>query len=68
LINLLDVESGKVVDSLGESEDVENKAAEDVVISFALSEDGQHVVSSHKSGLFRLWHLPGEYFIDVIAI
>lgn len=60
VINLLEVESGQLVGSLGNLEDVENTGVEDVVVSFALSDDDQHVVSSHKSGLFRLWHLPGK--------
>lgn len=56
-INLLDVESGQVSGSLGTVVEAEGSDADDFVVSFALSEDNEHVVSSHKSGLFRLWNL-----------
>ncbi|KAK3911617.1 Transducin beta-like protein 3 [Frankliniella fusca] len=58
VINLLDVDSGQLTGSLGNTDDEENSVSDDTVISFALSADDQHVVSSHKSGLFRLWHIP----------
>lgn len=57
---MLDVESGQVVGSLGSSENDEEHESDDILISFALSADNQVVVSSHKSGLFCLWHLAGN--------
>lgn len=66
MINLLDVDSGQVVGSLGSSENDDEHEADDILISFALSADNQVVVSSHKSGLFCLWHLSGNKVAPII--
>lgn len=53
-INVLDIENGKVTSSLGlNKEDVEE--VEDVINTFVLSPDNESVVSSHRSGLLKLW-------------
>lgn len=64
-INLVDVESGQLNGSLGKTEEDDAGIELDTVISFALSADEQHVVSSHRSGLFQLWHLPSRQTIKV---
>lgn len=64
-INLLDVDSGQIAGSLGCTDDDDITASDDIVTSFALSADDQHVVSSHKSGLFRLWHIPERKVIKL---
>lgn len=53
-INVINVETGKPHVVIGVvSEDA------DIIHSFATTLDGSQLVSSHKSGLFKLWQLSG---------
>ncbi|KAK7791158.1 hypothetical protein R5R35_013326 [Gryllus longicercus] len=52
IINVLDISKGVVTSSIGKPDQEE---VEDTIYSFALSEDNDKLVSSHKSGLLKLW-------------
>ncbi|XP_066997395.2 transducin beta-like protein 3 [Anabrus simplex] len=52
VVNVLDVDLGKVTSSLGQTD---NEAEEDIINTFALSHDNKQLVTSHKSGLLKLW-------------
>nr|CAD7264084.1 unnamed protein product [Timema shepardi] len=53
VVHVLDVQQGRIKTTLGQIGDVED---EDTVTTFTLSPDNEAVITSHKSGLFRLWN------------
>nr|CAD7430284.1 unnamed protein product [Timema monikensis] len=53
VVHVLDVQQGRIKTTLGQIGDVED---EDTVTTFTLSPDNEVVITSHKSGLFRLWN------------
>lgn len=59
-LNVVNVDSGKVVQTFGEVakefETEEGSEEGDVIYSFAVSNDGTRIVSSHRSGLLKLWN------------
>lgn len=55
-LNVVNVDSGKVVQTFGEvAKDLEGEEEGDVIYSFAVSNDGTKIVSAHRSGLLKLW-------------
>ncbi|CAG2060116.1 unnamed protein product [Timema podura] len=53
VVHVLDMQHGRIKTTLGQIGDVED---EDTVTTFTLSPDNETVITSHKSGLFRLWN------------
>ncbi|XP_055836815.1 transducin beta-like protein 3 [Episyrphus balteatus] len=52
-INVINIDSGNIVNSIGEEKSAD--VDEDVVYTFALSADDEHVLTAHKSGLLKMW-------------
>ena len=57
-IKVLELASGRVTLSLGSNEEEEDDV-EDTIHTFVLSADNELIVSSHKSGLLKLWKWRG---------
>lgn len=55
-VSVLSISTGLVVNKLGNSEDEDI----DVVNTFCISNDGNQVITSHKSSLFKLWTWKGN--------
>lgn len=60
VVNVLDVAQGRVSSTLNE---VAEGETEDTITTFALGSDGETVVTSHKSGLLKLWRWRGRIFL-----
>ncbi|PSN41585.1 Transducin beta-like protein 3 [Blattella germanica] len=58
-IKVLELASGRVTLSLGSNEEEEDDV-EDTIHTFVLSADNELIVSSHKSGLLKLWKWRGK--------
>lgn len=58
-LNAVNIDSGKVVQTFGVSEDEQQQEGDedegDLIYSFAVSHDGTRIVSAHRSGLLKLW-------------
>lgn len=53
-INVINIDSGNIVNSIGDEPSVAD-LEEDVVYTFALSADDEHILTAHKSGLLKMW-------------
>ncbi|XP_057323002.1 transducin beta-like protein 3 [Microplitis mediator] len=58
-LSVLSISTGLVVNKLGNSEDEDI----DVVNTFCVSNDGNQVITSHKSSLFKLWTWKDEKLV-----
>lgn len=55
-INVLSIETGNIVKTIGGLEGIENdEIEEDLIYSFTLSDDDEFILTAHKSGLLKLW-------------
>jgi len=58
-VKVLDIEQGRVTALIGVNEEEED--GEDIINTFLLSPDNEHIVSNHRSGLFKLWKWRGVF-------
>ncbi|XP_055386353.1 transducin beta-like protein 3 [Condylostylus longicornis] len=57
-INVINVDNGKIVKKITQQE-IEG-LEEDIIYTFALSSDDEHILTAHRSGLLKLWSRKGE--------
>ena len=58
-VKVLDIEQGRVTALVGVNEEEED--SEDTINTFLLSPDNEHIISNHRSGLFKLWKWRGVF-------
>lgn len=59
-IQFLDVETGMVTGLIGDEELPTEDTDVDLILTFRLCPKSEHIVSAHKSGLFKLWNFNGN--------